>query len=181
MFQPGEDQELHCSTSPKSSLISCLPPPCLPLEPEILTEQDYIDLAVTNADLKDWEKAGLRHLLESKPDLRTMKPGKTSVLQHSIQYQYLFSTFETKTLLNFDAETIHYRTIPERDAGGWNNRTLILWSGLTCGSRSEEGRWVELLHWLQKAKCCNFALLAQQRPPLSLTRDSSSLKSCLLG
>lgn len=84
MFQPAEEQELNCSASPKTALISCIPPPCLPPEPEVLTAQGYIELAVTNADLKEFEKASLRHLLETSPDLCSMKPGKTSVLQHQI-------------------------------------------------------------------------------------------------
>lgn len=84
MFQLAEEQVLNYSTSPTITLISCIPPPCLPPQPEVLTAQDYIDHAVTSADLEEWEKGGLRQLLESKPDLCTMTPGKTNVLQQHI-------------------------------------------------------------------------------------------------
>ena len=53
-------------------------------QPVVLTAQGYIDLAVANADVEEWEKASLRQLLESKPDLCCLTPGRTGVLQHHI-------------------------------------------------------------------------------------------------
>lgn len=78
------DPTLTCGVQPALVLLTSVPPPCLVSQPVNLTSQDYIDLAVANADLEKWDKASLRQLLESKPDLCSLKPGKTDVLQHHI-------------------------------------------------------------------------------------------------
>lgn len=97
-FQPGNanlppnrerNNQTNTQRTPNSpvrslSLISSVPPPLLSLEPVRMDVKDYINIAVSEANVQEEERKQLRLLLESNPKVCSNEPGKTDVLQHTI-------------------------------------------------------------------------------------------------
>ncbi len=62
---------LQSHQAQRLSLISSVPPPDLSLEPVRMEVKDYINIAISEANLQDGEKKQLRQLLKSYPQSYT--------------------------------------------------------------------------------------------------------------
>ncbi|RXN37684.1 Retrovirus-related Pol poly from [Labeo rohita] len=89
------------------SLLSSVPPPqiIMSLSPANLDEKILIDAAVNAAHLLPEDKQQLRPILESNPQVCTLRPGRTKVLEH-----HIYTTYQVPIMQR------PYRTTPAKQA-----------------------------------------------------------------
>ncbi len=121
----GNKNSKRCENKHQLGLISSIPPPMCLLEVIRLNVQDYIDQAVSSAQLHESVKPQLRELLQSNPEVCTPTTGRTKVLQHQI-----YST------VNVPMKQKPYRMSPTKQAIIREQLEEMLSSGIIEPSRS---------------------------------------------
>ncbi|RXN22990.1 protease reverse transcriptase ribonuclease h [Labeo rohita] len=145
-FQPGNasvpiihtrhQKEKMENKSASLSLLSSVPPPKLVVfqSPSNLDEQTLIDTAVNAALLPLEDKQQLQQILESNPQVCTLRTGRTDILQHHIystqqvpiKQQPYRTTPAKQAVIKEHLEEMLSAGIVERSHSGWASPVVLV-------------------------------------------------------